>query len=73
MLNKNLAPIDSDGKPFVEFTQFKDYKHLAKIAEKRTHRLALESIRPGGNITLKEALAAAYIQGISDVAAAQSR
>lgn len=39
---------------------------ILKIADKRTHKYALECIRPHGKTTLKEALSAAYIQGMND-------
>jgi len=61
-----LLPRDKSGNPVEAFGGFPGYGHLCRVADKRTHRLALESIRPGGSITLKEALAAAYVQGLLD-------
>ena len=58
----HLAAIDSEGLP-TDFC-FKKVKGLERIASKRTNMLGLQAAV--GNITLKEALQAAYSQGIFD-------
>ena len=53
------------------FDALKDYKNagaMRNIAEKRTHRFCLDMMRNGSQVTIKDALAAAYMQGMSDTA-----
>ena len=64
-LNK-LLPKDFDGDRVAEVAKFPDIDKLFGIAEKRTQRFALECVTNFDAITLKQALAAAYVQGISD-------
>jgi len=75
-MNKNavikLAPRDLEGK-IVDLTDFKDLPRVHGIAGKRTHKFALELIAPCGRITIKEALAAAYIQGMNDAVLLQDK
>jgi len=70
MANKRkLAILDNSGEGIDNvFSLYKDFDGLHRVAEKRTHSFALACVQPGSRITLKEALAAAYIQGIRDAA-----
>ncbi len=56
---------DANDKPQPKPTKAVFIKENA-IAEKRTHRFALALINPSSNVTIKQMLAAAYMQGISD-------
>ena len=58
----------------VEFNAFKDYPNAVKmesIAKRRTQSFALNIIRPYTKMTMHDALAAAYIQGMNDAVLAQ--
>ena len=63
---RHLSAIDSEGLP-TAFC-FKKVKGLERVSSKRTNTLGLQAAV--GNITLKEALQAAYSQGIFDASLA---
>lgn len=65
---RDLVPTNLGGKPREWVADEPNYGRLLDVAEKRTHRFALECIKPFTRTTMKEALAAAYIQGMSDTA-----
>lgn len=57
---------DENGNYIDAFKGFGGHSKMRRIAEKRTHKFALNMVRSGSPISLKDSLAAAYIQGIND-------
>jgi len=61
--SKNMVPMDNVGEVIKIYDD--DLKKALPVASKRTHMLGLKA--GVGQITIKEALCAAYFQGIRDV------
>lgn len=68
-----LNPLDLSGGKKTDITDFPNINKIINIAERRTHRFALECVRPSYSITLKEALAGAYLQGMNDTVLLQDK
>jgi len=64
---KKLVPINNKGEQINMLDT--DFKNCAQMASRRTHMLGLYAAI--GDITLKEALQAAYFQGMNDLIVAQ--
>ena len=62
---RSLLPKDLEGDEIPDIVNYPNHRTLMLIAHKRTHRLALEVISCG-RVTLRDALEAAYIQGLTD-------
>ena len=59
-----MAPRDKKGNELVfSGDDFKALDQTARIAERRTNRIALELVL---NMTMRDALSAAYLQGFND-------
>jgi hypothetical protein len=59
-----IAPRDKKGNELVfSIDDFKALDQTARIAERRTNRIALELVL---NMTMRDALTAAYLQGFND-------
>lgn len=66
-LKTNLVPRDSKGEKLEMVDN--DFKQVEPVASKRTHMLGINA--GAGNITIKQALCAAYYQGMYDLLKAQ--
>ena len=63
----NSVPINKDGQQLkFEDEDFAAMQGMLPVAGKRTHRLGLEMIRNPPTLNLREALSAAYLQGMND-------
>ena len=63
-MKHEMLPKDRNGDDLVEFQDAEEFEELLPVAGKRTTIFGMLSVT--GDLSLKEALQAAYIQGVTD-------
>ncbi len=64
---KRITPLDKEGSPIDGvLEEFPQVHKIIDMANKRTHRYILEVITAYSGLSLHDALAGAYLQGMED-------